>query len=79
MDMPSSPTELVAGRYQLIEKAGDGTMSRVYKAVDVRLGNRTVAVKLLNTLRDDELQKEIFRRETKALDQLEGLSRELCK
>lgn len=71
MNMSSSPIELVAGRYQLIEQAGDGTMSRVYKASDIRLGNRVVAVKLLNTLRDDELQKEVFKRETAALELLE--------
>jgi serine/threonine protein kinase/DNA polymerase III delta prime subunit len=61
----------VAGRYRLIHRVGGGNMSTVYEAEDTRRGNRTVAVKLLNTEHDDALKQEIFRRETRALAQLE--------
>jgi serine/threonine-protein kinase len=64
-------SELVARRYRLIRKVGGGTMSTVYEARDTRRGDRIVAVKLLNTEHDDALKQEIFRRETKALSQLE--------
>jgi serine/threonine protein kinase len=43
----------------------------VYKAQDIRRGKRIVAVKLLNSGHDDDLKEEIFRRETRALSQLE--------
>lgn len=46
-------------------------MSTVYEGEDMRRGNRTVAVKLLNTAHDDELKQELFRRETRTLEQLE--------
>ncbi len=65
------PAEPVAGRYRLIRRVGGGNMSTVYEAQDTRRGNRTVAVKLLNTEHDDALKQEIFRRETRALSQLE--------
>ena len=59
----SISAERVAGRYQLIQRVGGGNMSSVYEAQDTRRGNRTVAVKLLNTEHDDALKQEIFRRE----------------
>ncbi len=43
---PQPPNELVAGRYELIEPAGEGNFSITYQARDLRLG-RLVAVKLL--------------------------------
>lgn len=61
----------VAGRYQLLNPIGNGNMSTVYEAQDTRRGRQKVAVKLLNTVHDDVLKEEIFRRETKALSQLE--------
>jgi serine/threonine protein kinase len=64
-------TEHVAGRYRLQERVGEGNMSTVYKAQDIRRGQRIVAVKLLNSGHDDEFKEEIFRRETRALSQLE--------
>ena len=68
---PGVPTERVAGRYRLIRRVGGGNMSTVYEAEDTRRSGRTVAVKLLNTEHDDALKQEIFRRETRALAQLE--------
>ena len=38
--------KLLAGRYELIEKIGDGGMASVYKA-RCRLLNRLVAIKML--------------------------------
>jgi superfamily I DNA and/or RNA helicase/serine/threonine protein kinase len=49
-------------------------MSTVYEGADTRRNNLIVAVKLLNTLHDDELKREIFRRETKALATLEHVN-----
>jgi len=43
---PQPPHEPVAGRYELIEPAGEGNFSITYQARDLRLG-RLVAVKLL--------------------------------
>lgn len=63
--------DLVAGRYRLVRQLGTGNMSTVYEGEDMRRGKRVVAVKLLNTVHDDELKQEIFRRETRALEQLE--------
>src|SRR5579885_2865954 len=62
---------LVAGRYRLKGEVGNGNMSTVYEAEDLRHGHRIVAVKLLDTRHDDALKREIFRRETRALSQLE--------
>ncbi len=67
----SAPSERIAGRYRLIRQVGSGNMSTVYKAEDTRRSNRVVAVKLLNTEHDDVLKQETFRRESKALSQLE--------
>ncbi len=64
-------TDLIADRYKLLNKVGAGNMSTVYEGVDIRIGNRTVAIKLLNTAHEDNLKQELFRRETKALEQLE--------
>lgn len=59
-------TRLLAGRYELFEKIGDGGMAVVYKAKD-RLLNRYVAIKILKP----EFTKDIkfienFRRESQA-------------
>lgn len=69
--MSSMPGGLIAGRYRLKSQVGTGNMSTVYEAEDTRRGHRIVAVKLLNTQHDDALKREIFRRETRALSQLE--------
>src|SRR5579884_1389065 len=69
--MADVPHELIARRYKLVLPLGGGTMSTVYKAEDTKRGNRVVAVKLLNVVHDDETRQEIFRRETRALEQLE--------
>lgn len=71
MDTADLPTALVADRYQLVRRVGTGNMSTVYESMDTRRNNLIVAVKLLNTPHDDELKREIFRRETKALAALE--------
>jgi len=71
MSSSSTPSERIAGRYRLIRQVGSGNMSTVYQAEDTRRSNRIVAAKLLNTEHDDVLKQEIFRRESKALSQLE--------
>lgn len=47
----SIPPDLVAGRYHLRGRVGDGNMSTVYEAQDLRRGKRIVAVKMLNSAR----------------------------
>jgi serine/threonine-protein kinase len=69
--MSSLSASLIAGRYRLKSQVGTGNMSTVYEAEDTRRGHRVVAVKLLDTRHDDALKREIFRRETRALTQLE--------
>ena len=59
-------TRLLAGRYELIEKIGEGGMAIVYKA-RCRLLNRYVAIKILRPeFTKDEKFIENFRRESQA-------------
>ncbi|MDY5738622.1 MAG: protein kinase, partial [Anaerovoracaceae bacterium] len=58
--------KMLAGRYELIEKIGDGGMAVVYKAKD-RLLNRYVAIKILRPeLTSDEQFITSFRKESQA-------------
>ena len=62
--------QLIAGRYELQDLAGTGGMSSVYKARDAVL-ERTVAIKILHEhFSDDPEYVERFRREARALAQL---------
>jgi eukaryotic-like serine/threonine-protein kinase len=62
--------QLLAGRYELQDLAGTGGMSSVYKARDAVL-ERTVAIKILHDhYADDPEYVERFRREARALAQL---------
>lgn len=59
-------SKVLAGRYELIEKIGDGGMAIVYKAKD-RLLNRSVAVKILKPeYLNDEKFINNFRKESHA-------------
>ena len=59
-------SRLLAGRYELIEKIGDGGMAVVYKA-RCRLLNRYVAIKILKPeFTKDVKIIESFRREAQA-------------
>ena len=59
-------SKLLLGRYEVIEKIGEGGMSVVYKAKD-RLLNRYVAIKILRPeFIKDEQFVENFRRESQA-------------
>ena len=59
-------SKLLAGRYELIEKIGDGGMAVVYKGKD-RLLNRYVAIKILRPeFTKDEQFIENFRKESQA-------------
>lgn len=64
-------TPLLKGRYRLIEKVGSGVMSTVYRAEDTKRGNLIVAVKRFEATYEEDLLKEVFRRETSALRRLE--------
>jgi serine/threonine protein kinase len=58
-------------RYQIVEKIGSGGMGDVYLADDPKF-KRRVAIKVLkSSLEQDEKNKERFRREAKAIAQLE--------
>ena len=59
-------SKVLAGRYELFEKIGEGGMSVVYKAKD-RLLNRYVAIKVLKPeFIKDQKFIESFRRESQA-------------
>ena len=59
-------SRLLAGRYELLEKIGDGGMAVVYKA-RCRLLNRYVAIKILKPEFAKDLKFiENFRRESQA-------------
>ena len=54
--MELKPGTLIDGRYQLVDRLGDGAMGQVWRAQDTRFESRTVAVKFLRedqTLGDD--------------------------
>jgi eukaryotic-like serine/threonine-protein kinase len=69
-DEGAGAATLIGGRFRLEERIGSGGMSTVHRAFDRRLG-RSVAIKLM--LRDDRsnsVRIERFRREARAMAQL---------
>ena len=63
--------KLLMGRYELVEKIGEGGMAVVYKAKD-RLLNRYVAIKILRPEYTRDAQfVDSFRRESQAAAGLE--------
>ena len=57
--------------YRIIEKLGEGAMGEIYKAEDVRLRHRFVAIKILtHRLLDDEGAKTRIRKEAEAVGRL---------
>ncbi|MCB0343837.1 MAG: serine/threonine protein kinase [Bdellovibrionales bacterium] len=55
---------LLCGRYDIVRKIGSGGMSAVYEAIDRKLENTRIAVKLLNPqVTSDNTVKERFRNE----------------
>ena len=64
------PHGLIAERYLIQEQIGEGRMSTVYLAQDQAVADAPVAVKILNTNHPDEIQHEVFKRETAALKRL---------
>ncbi|NVB42798.1 protein kinase [Pseudenhygromyxa sp. WMMC2535] len=68
-----APKRLIADRYEIIARQGQGGMGVVYRARDLRL-DREVALKLVRNrlFRDDERLKDRLEREAKALAKLEG-------
>ena len=66
----AGPEVLIAERYLLLEQIGKGRMSTVYLARDKAAHDALVAVKILNTDHSDEINREVFKRETAALKRL---------
>ena len=64
--------KLLVGRYELIEKIGEGGMAVVYKSRD-RLLNRYVAIKIL---KNDAYRNRIIKNELKLLRCMRGLDPE---
>jgi len=70
-DKVSPQAGTLYGRYRLVEKAGAGGMSEVWKAEDTTL-NRTVAVKVILTpIAEDTSYRERFLREARLVAALE--------
>jgi tRNA A-37 threonylcarbamoyl transferase component Bud32 len=70
VDQPTTDPTILAGRYRLDAQVGSGGMSTVYRAFDIVL-ERTVAIKsMLRTYANDSDQLERFRREARAVAQL---------
>jgi eukaryotic-like serine/threonine-protein kinase len=68
---PPSPARRRIGRYELLDKLGEGGMGAVFKARDLDL-DKIVAVKLLTArLTGDAVAVQRFRREMKAVGRLE--------
>ncbi|MEN9212683.1 MAG: hypothetical protein Q6K35_07680, partial [Thermostichus sp. DG02_4_bins_136] len=59
-----APGKLIGQRYQLVQSLSAGGMGQVYKAIDTRLFNRPVAVKLLhqNLAGDEKTQRQLRKR-----------------
>ncbi len=64
MEPMTSPGQLIAGRYELVQRIGSGGMGEVWQASDTRL-HRDVAIKLVDlAAATDDTVAERFRRET---------------
>src|ERR1044072_5379010 len=61
--MPSPPTKI--GRYEVVQRLGQGGMGTVYLARDPQLG-RTLAIKVLSVETDDDELRERFAREARS-------------
>lgn len=68
--MTNFTQSIVMNRYQLVRAVGDGRMSNVFLADDLRNPGHQVAIKLLDTAHPDDIRHELFRRETFALERL---------
>ena len=58
---------MVAGRYQLVRKLGEGGMSTVYEAKHVKLARQFAVKRLLPQLIDNEEAVQRFEREAEML------------
>lgn len=58
------------GHYRLVERIGEGGMGIVYRAHDLHLDNRVVAIKILPTGAADNASRQRFRKEAQALSKL---------
>ena len=66
---PLLPGKLLAGRYRIIRRAGEGGMAMVFEATDIK-HNRSVALKVLRGELANQVGAERFRREIGVLAQL---------
>jgi serine/threonine protein kinase len=63
--------QTIAGRYELLEKLCEGSMGPVYRAADIKLLNRAVAIKIITSdLSNDPLARARFLREARMAAQL---------
>ena len=61
---------VIAGRYVIDGRIGEGRMSTVYRARDVNAPDAVVAIKVLDTSHPDEVKRALYERETAALKRL---------
>ena len=64
------PGEVIADRFEIQERIGEGRTSSVYSALDRVAGDTRVAIKILNTAQQRDIGQVFFRRETEALRRL---------
>ncbi len=65
------PTELIAGRYRVLERVGQGGMARIFRVQHAELG-KDFALKIIHTaLSDDTKVKEMFYREARLASSLD--------
>jgi serine/threonine protein kinase len=62
--------DVIAGRFELKREIGKGRMSRVFEAVDLGSELQKLAIKLLDTNHADNIKRELFKRDTQALNRL---------
>jgi serine/threonine protein kinase len=69
--MELTPGALIEGRYELVDRLGDGAMGQVWRARDTRFESRTVAVKFL---REDQTLIDDAERRARLVARLNALS-----
>lgn len=66
----SMADDVIADRFRIIQKLGEGSLATVYSALDIQ-ENRVIALKILSKQRRDEESRLRFRRDVEALSKID--------